>query len=103
MTLKKTLAMLFVLSLLVAAGIMQISAQNKNAVNNSAQVSQAISEPSEEEISTKTPDLDNIEEEFEGQDIDDESEALEANEEKGTEVENDGIVHEFEGEEEHQD
>ena len=85
--------MILVLSLLVIGGVMQIAATSPTQ------------EPSEEEISSSTnaPDLDNIEEELEEQDAGDESDALEAEEGKGTEVENDGIVYEFEGEEEHED
>ena len=96
MNLKKILAMILVLSLLVIGGVMQIAAQQSN---NPPQGT------SEEEISSSTnaSDLDNIEEELEEQDAGDESVALEPEEEKGTEVENDGIVHEFEGEEEHED
>jgi hypothetical protein len=107
MNAKKILVMMFVLSLLVVGGIMQISAQNKDAVNNSAQVQQEISEPSEKEIKIKGPDSDDVEveEQFEEQDADDESDALEENEVNGTKVEDDGIVYESEGEgeEEHED
>jgi hypothetical protein len=97
MNAKKILVMMFILSLLVAGGVMQITAQNSTS-----------QEPSEEEISssTKGPDLDNVEEEFEGQDADDEGDVLEEAEEgKVAEVEDDGIVYESEGEveEEHQD
>ena len=103
MNAKKTLAMMLVLSLLVAGGVMQITAGEKDAVDDSAQVQQEMSESSEEEISSEATDSDNVEEEVEGQDADDESDASEQDEGKGTKVEDDGIDREFEGEEEHED
>jgi hypothetical protein len=103
MNAKKILVMMFVLSLLVVGGITQISAQNKDAVNNSAQVQEEMSELSEKENIKDAIDSDDIEEEVEKQDADDEIDAPETDEGKGTEVENDGIDHEFEGEEEHED
>ena len=96
MNVKKILAMILVLSLLVIGGVMQITAQKSGDSTPQGQ--------SEEEIGNKGPDLDNVEEEFEGQDADDESDGLEeAKGGKAAEVENDGIVHEFEGEEEYED
>jgi hypothetical protein len=103
MNAKKTLAMMLVLSLLVAGGVMQITAGEKDAVDDSAQVQQEMSESSEEEISSEATDSDNVEEEVEVQDADDESDASEEDKGNGTKLEDDVIDRESEGEEELED
>jgi hypothetical protein len=93
MNVKKILAMILVLSLLVVGGVIQISANNSS---NSTLQGQ-----SEEEIGNNGPDLDDVQEEVVEQDGGDEiDDALEEDKGKVAEVEDDGIVYESEGEEE---
>ena len=93
MNVKKILAMILVLSLLVVGGVLQISANNSS---NSTLQGQ-----SEEEIGNNGPDLDDVQEEVVEQDGGDEiDDALEEDKGNGAVAENGGIDHEFEGEEE---